>query len=580
MLLEHINHYNNLHFAMNFTNVSEEPPHYHKEMELALILRGYARYKVHHQDFMVKAGEIVVVDTQALHYIYESSDDMIMLQFHVDMAYFSDEYPNIDVMFFVCEESENEGSQWQHRFHNTIAFLAQHIAEMMILCQQGGNDGILKDKLREFLYIMVDKFQAFFIENKEFHYVHEVASPIDFERLYRIMHFLYVNYDKKITLGDIAGLEHLSIHYISHFIKKTSGLSFQNLLNYIRLEQAEKLLNENKYTLTHISEACGFSSTAYFNKCFKSWYGITPSEYKKQLRPSGRLFHEPFSKSEALLLLQDYLNTDLPSTEELEGGYSINHLVIPVLGEYENKKKVKDAFPLEILIDDAKSLQRSVYYADDLARLHPDRIIIPDKVVSACDDSMQMLEIINSKGLYTEVISEDGPYANIASHASNTARAFACATDEPKSLIRLFDDTAGLFTMNGLPSPYHTLFTLLDDIGGDIAEKNDNYLIIKSKDHISLIIHNCDAAADLNVHVQLDPSDKPEGIIKRRFSSKDNIYSTLNAIRYPDKISQSMRKYLPAITAGTTEFISLDDKPNYRFDFAIEPEMLVAVHIY
>lgn len=295
MLLERINHYNNLHFAMNLTNVAEEPPHYHNEMELVLMLRGYAKYKVHHQDFIVETGEIVVVDTKDLHYIYESSEDMIMLQFHVDVAYFSDEYPNIDVMFFVCEESENESSQWQHRLHNKIAFLAHHIAEMMILCQKGGNDDILRDKLREFLYVMVDKFQAFFIENNEFHSGHEDASPIDLERLYRIMHHMYVNFDKKITLGDIAELEHLSIHYVSHFIKKTSGLSFQNLLNYIRLEQSEKLLNENKYTLTHISEACGFSSAAYFNKCFKSWYGITPAEYRKQIRPVRRVSHPPFS---------------------------------------------------------------------------------------------------------------------------------------------------------------------------------------------------------------------------------------------------------------------------------------------
>ena len=580
MLLERINHYNNLHFAMNLTNVAEEPPHYHNEMELVLMLRGDAKYKVHHQDFIVKTGEIVVVDTQDLHYIYESSEDMIMLQFHVDVAHFSDEYPNIDVMFFFCEESEGESSQWQHRLHNKIAFLAHHIAEMMILCQNGGNDDMLRDKLREFLYIMVDKFQAFFIENKKFHSGHEDASPIDLERLYRIMHYMYVNFDKKITLGDIAELEHLSIHYVSHFIKKTSGLSFQNLLNYIRLEQAEKLLNENKYTLTHISEACGFSSAAYFNKCFKSWYGITPAEYRKQIRPVRRISHPPFSKSEALLLLQDYLNTELPSSVELEGGYSINHLVIPVRGKYENKKKLSDTIPLEIAIDDNKSLQRAVYYADELTAIHPVRITVADSIISENDDELQMMKIINSKGLNAEIISGNSYYLKNTKHAESVARAFSYVLGEPKAFMSLFDDSFGLFTENGLPTPYHTLYFLLDDIDGELVEKSDNYIIVKSRDCISLLIHTCDAAADLNVHVQLEPSCMPENIVIRSFSSEDSIYDAMSKINHPKKISPGMRKNLASVTNGSTEFFSLKEISNHRFDFTIEPETLVAVHIY
>lgn len=580
MLLERINHYNNLHFAMNLTNVAEEPPHYHNEMELVLMLRGYAKYKVHHQDFIVETGEIVVVDTKDLHYIYESSEDMIMLQFHVDMAYFSDEYPNIDVMFFVCEESENESSQWQHRLHNKIAFLAHHIAEMMILCQKGGNDDILRDKLREFLYVMVDKFQAFFIENNEFHSGHEDASPIDLERLYRIMHHMYVNFDKKITLGDIAELEHLSIHYVSHFIKKTSGLSFQNLLNYIRLEQSEKLLNENKYTLTHISEACGFSSAAYFNKCFKSWYGITPAEYRKQIRPVRRVSHPPFSKSEALHLLQDYLNTDLPSSVDLEGGYSVNHLVIPVRGKYDNRKKLADVMPLEIAIDDYKMLQRAVFYADELAAMHPAEITVTENIITEDSDSMQMMKIIKAKGLNTEIVSGSSYYMKTAKHAENVAAAFSYVLGEPKAFMSLFDDSCGIFTENGLPTPYHTLYSILDEVDGDLVEKNDNYIIVRARERISILIHTCNASADLNVHVQLEPSCTPENIIIRSFSPKNSIYDAMSRISSPENISPGMKRHLASVTGGSTEFMSPGEMPNCRFDFTVEPETLVAVHIY
>lgn len=41
MLLEQISHYRNLHFAIGFSNVAQEAPHYHKEAEISLVLRGY-----------------------------------------------------------------------------------------------------------------------------------------------------------------------------------------------------------------------------------------------------------------------------------------------------------------------------------------------------------------------------------------------------------------------------------------------------------------------------------------------------------------------------------------------------------
>ena len=42
MLPEQINYEKNLPFAIGFSNVAKEPPHYHREMEMALILRGTA----------------------------------------------------------------------------------------------------------------------------------------------------------------------------------------------------------------------------------------------------------------------------------------------------------------------------------------------------------------------------------------------------------------------------------------------------------------------------------------------------------------------------------------------------------
>ena len=66
-------------------------------------------------------------------------------------------------------------------------------------------------------------------------------------------------------------------------VKNISGLSFKNYLNYVRAEYSEEILAEQVLTLTEICEACGFSSLAYFIKCFPFWHGKTPVQYRKDL---------------------------------------------------------------------------------------------------------------------------------------------------------------------------------------------------------------------------------------------------------------------------------------------------------
>lgn len=49
----------------------------------------------------------------------------------------------------------------------------------------------------------------------------------------------------------------------------------------IRLKKAVLLLNQKKYSQAEIAEKVGFSNGAYFSKCFKEEYGVSPSNYQE-----------------------------------------------------------------------------------------------------------------------------------------------------------------------------------------------------------------------------------------------------------------------------------------------------------
>ncbi len=57
-----------------------------------------------------------------------------------------------------------------------------------------------------------------------------------------------------------------------------------NFIKNIRLKQAAALLRDGRLSINEIALQTGFSSPSYFTKCFKSHFGIKPSEYSEKKR--------------------------------------------------------------------------------------------------------------------------------------------------------------------------------------------------------------------------------------------------------------------------------------------------------
>lgn len=67
-------------------------------------------------------------------------------------------------------------------------------------------------------------------------------------------------------------------------IKSITGMSPSKLILDIRLKHAVDLLKHTDLTVTEISYRCGFNEISYFGKCFKTEYGMPPSEFIKKYR--------------------------------------------------------------------------------------------------------------------------------------------------------------------------------------------------------------------------------------------------------------------------------------------------------
>jgi len=101
------------------------------------------------------------------------------------------------------------------------------------------------------------------------------------ERMHRIYKYLEENYKSKIDVNSAAALSHLTTAAFCRYFKKITGLTFTDFVNQFRINQAKKILLQDK-TVTEACYDSGFDNLSHFNKTFKKLTGENPSQFRKK----------------------------------------------------------------------------------------------------------------------------------------------------------------------------------------------------------------------------------------------------------------------------------------------------------
>lgn len=110
-----------------------------------------------------------------------------------------------------------------------------------------------------------------------------VLKQNDHELIENALKYINNNFNKKLTLQNVANKLHISKNYLCHLFKVQTGYKFCEYINLQRVNKAKDLIEEDKKTFEFISFDCGFSSQSHFSTTFKKYVGLTPNEYKKSI---------------------------------------------------------------------------------------------------------------------------------------------------------------------------------------------------------------------------------------------------------------------------------------------------------
>lgn len=163
---------------------------------------------------------------------------------------------------------------------------AQQIAKKMLeVCEAKGIKGVVyanyEGKLNETVNPDTVEAKLFTILDDIFDKVITGKKLEQKTEISVVLNYIEKNFNKGITLEEVAEYVHLSPYYLSKLFKKELEINFVNYVTQRRMEKAKELLRDTDKPVLNIALELSYNEPNYFSKVFKKVVGMTPTEYRE-----------------------------------------------------------------------------------------------------------------------------------------------------------------------------------------------------------------------------------------------------------------------------------------------------------
>lgn len=253
------------------------PLHYHEEFELNFIQNAKNARRVigdHIED--IEEQELVLVGSNLQHAWFThncKSKEIreITVQFHKDL--FDEKLLRRNQLSFIRTmlEKSLRGILFSKE---TTQLLAPRIID---LNQKQGFDSVLE--LMSILHDLSISRNMRILSDASFNNTEQYTY--NSRRIEKTLEYMNHNFDKPITLNEVARLANMSDAAFSRFFKQRTGNTFIDSLTEIRLGHASRMLIDTTQSVAEIAYHCGFNNISNFNRIFKKKKSCTPKDFRE-----------------------------------------------------------------------------------------------------------------------------------------------------------------------------------------------------------------------------------------------------------------------------------------------------------
>ncbi|WP_315074377.1 AraC family transcriptional regulator [uncultured Clostridium sp.] len=258
------------------------PSHKHNYIEFNYIYQGKLTQIIDNKEITLQRGELIFLNQYITHEIKASRKEDIIINFIIRPEFF--DYiitllgnENIISKFLLTTLYTNYDEGEYLYFKVSERKDIQDLLERIII--EIYTSSIMK---KATIKLLVGLLLVELIKNSQ---DIEAYSVDNYEKLLIIQSLKYIDefYDKG-TLLELSEKLKQPDYKLSKLIKKHTKMTFKELLQERKLSKSIELIKSTKYSIVEIIDLVGYENPTYFYKIFKNKFGMTPRDYKFNIK--------------------------------------------------------------------------------------------------------------------------------------------------------------------------------------------------------------------------------------------------------------------------------------------------------
>lgn len=266
-------------FPIEIYEINEHHPryemvsHWHTELEMIHIIDGELNVRLNNSTYTAKQNDILFVNPEIIH--AATPDDCKYECIVFDISYLSAAFEGSRYFFEGLLNNEYFINEYIPFDDSEIHTLVRNVFNLM------------KNKSSGYKFKVIGELYKMFGEIIDSHLysnitgVTELCADKNMHKLKNVLVFMRDNYDKPISLSDMADAADMSSKYFCYFFKEMTRKSPVEYLNTYRVEKAARKLITSDISVTDVAFTCGFNDLSYFIKTFKAYKGVTPAKFRR-----------------------------------------------------------------------------------------------------------------------------------------------------------------------------------------------------------------------------------------------------------------------------------------------------------
>ena len=255
--------------------------HEHEFFELACVLSGTFTNFIGQQKMELHAGDIFILAPKTPHAICTYGDDGIMINILMRSSTFEHHFlnllPDSDLLhsFFIKALYKNSATPYLLFHTGDDPRIPEYVLQIH---QEFSRNNRYKNTV---LSSLLSLFFVHLLRSHEKDMIIPTIQPsVMNENTIFILEYMQKNYST-ITLEHLAAFFNYSQRQMHRIIKAATGMTFSDNIKKIRMSHAARLLSETGMTIQEISDHLGYYDVSNFRKVFKSFYHVTPQQYRE-----------------------------------------------------------------------------------------------------------------------------------------------------------------------------------------------------------------------------------------------------------------------------------------------------------